>query len=118
MKVSATQLDAAAEALIDDTIAAISTPLGEGALAVIRLSGPKSLPIADALFERVGHSAVPPSKVPTHTVHYGKIVSAGKVIDEVMLTVLRGPQTFTREDMIEISCHGGVIVSLDRKRTR
>jgi tRNA modification GTPase len=93
----------------DDTIAAISTPLGEGGLAVIRLSGTRALAIADQVFVPPGGSAFKPSAAPTHTVHYGKITRQGQIIDEVMLTILRAPRTFTREDMIEISGHGGVL---------
>jgi tRNA modification GTPase len=93
----------------DDTITAIATPLGEGGLAVIRLSGPRALAIADASFRPVGKSSVPPSAAPTHTVHFGKIVRQGRDVDEVLLTVLRAPRTFTREDTVEISCHGGLL---------
>jgi tRNA modification GTPase len=96
---------------VDDTIAAISTPLGQGALAVIRLSGARSLAIADAVFRPAGHDAPLPSKAPSHTVHYGKIVQDGSTVDEVLLTVLRRPRTFTREDMVEFGCHGGVVVA-------
>src|SRR5262245_41867528 len=97
--------------LKEDTIAAISTPLGEGALAVVRLSGDRALVIADAVFEPVGGSSQRPSAAPSHTVHYGHIVHNERVLDEVMLTVLRAPRTFTREDMVEISCHGGMFVT-------
>lgn len=90
-----------------DTIIAISTPLGEGALAVIRLSGSEALALADGLFQPV--AKLPPSQAATHTVHYGRIVRDRQAIDEVMLTVLRAPRTFTREDMVEISCHGGML---------
>jgi len=95
--------------MLDDTIAAISTPLGEGGLAVIRLSGPQALTIADKCFEPVGASSRTPSQAPSHTVHYGKILREQKVVDEVLLTVLRAPRTFTREDTVEISCHGGLL---------
>ncbi len=92
-----------------DTIVAISTPLGEGALAVIRLSGSEALELADALFKPAGAGSVRPSQAASHTVHYGQIVRDRQAIDEVMLTVLRAPRTFTREDMVEISCHGGIL---------
>lgn len=95
--------------MLDDTIAAISTPLGEGGLAVIRLSGPQALTIADSSFAPAGKSSLKPSVAPTHTIHYGHIERHGQVVDEVLVAVLRAPRTFTREDMIEISCHGGLL---------
>lgn len=95
--------------MLGDTIAAISTPVGEGGLAVVRLSGPAALKIADEIFSPRGKGSLEPSQAPSHTVHYGNIPREGKVIDEVLLTVLRAPRTFTREDMVEISCHGGTL---------
>ena len=95
--------------LLDDNIAAIATPLGEGGLAVIRLSGPQALAITDKCFVPVGKSSLKPSDAPTHTIHYGRIEQHGKVIDEVLVAVMRAPRTFTREDVVEISCHGGLL---------
>jgi tRNA modification GTPase len=95
--------------MLDDTIAAIATPLGEGGLAVVRLSGPTALAIADKSFQPVGKNSLKPSAAPTHTIHFGHIVNDGKKIDEVLLAVLRAPRTFTREDTVEISCHGGIL---------
>src|SRR4051794_17759980 len=95
--------------MLDDTIAAIATPLGEGGLAVVRLSGPDSTNVADASFEPIGKSSVKPSFAPTHTLHYGRIMRLNKVVDEVMLAVMRAPRTFTREDSVEITCHGGLL---------
>ena len=95
--------------MIDDTIAAISTPLGEGGLAVVRLSGPQSLQIAGQCFRPIGKDSRAPTDATTHSVHYGKVHRNGHLVDEVMLTVLRAPRTFTREDMVEISCHGGLL---------
>ncbi|MDB6039686.1 MAG: trmE, partial [Verrucomicrobiales bacterium] len=92
-----------------DTIAAISTSLGEAALAVVRMSGPRALEIADATFVPIGKSAPLPSACISHTIHYGEMRQAGRTIDEVMLAVFRAPRTFTREDMVEITCHGGVL---------
>jgi len=90
-----------------DTIAAISTPLGEGGIAVIRVSGPEAVAVAGRLFR----SRTPLEQVPTHTVHYGFIVDPadGEPVDEVLVTVMRAPRSFTREDVVEISCHGGVV---------
>jgi tRNA modification GTPase len=94
-----------------DTIAAISTPLGEGGIAIVRLSGKNALSAADAVFEPPTVSK--PSLFLTHTVHYGKITDpvTKDVIDEVMLTVLLAPKTYTREDVVEISCHGGAVTA-------
>ncbi len=97
--------------LIDDTIAAIATPLGEGGLAVIRISGAQALAVADKSFVPVGKSSMKPSAAPTHTLHYGRIANAGRVIDEVLVAVLRAPRTFTREDTVEITCHGGLLAA-------
>ena len=96
-------------AMFDDTIAAIATPLGEGGLAVVRLSGPQALAVADRSFLPVGKNSLKPTAATSHTMHFGKIVRDGKVIDEVLLAVLRAPRTFTREDTVEISCHGGIL---------
>jgi tRNA modification GTPase len=95
--------------MLEDTIAAIATPLGEGGLAVIRISGSKALEIADQVFVSLGKRTSSPSTAPSHTVHYGKIVRDGTVIDEVMLTIMRAPRTFTREHVVEISSHGGLL---------
>jgi tRNA modification GTPase len=95
--------------MLDDTIAAIATPLGEGGLAVIRLSGAQAFAIAGKCFLPVGKNSLQPSAAPTHTIQFGKIVRDETVIDEVLLAVLRAPRTFTREDTVEISCHGGLL---------
>jgi tRNA modification GTPase len=95
--------------MFSDTIAAIATPLGEGGLAVIRLSGPQALAIGDQCFVPLGTSSLKPSVAPTHTLQYGRIERRGKIIDEVLLAVMRAPRTFTREDVVEITCHGGLL---------
>ncbi len=94
--------------LINDTIAAISTPIGEAGLAVVRISGAGALRIGDACFRPAGKS-LPSTQAKSHTVHYGHIVRKGEIVDEVLLTVLKKPRTYTREDMLEISCHGGIL---------
>ena len=96
-----------------DTIAAISTPSGEGAIAIVRLSGPEAIRIADKLFRAPGGKQL--ASQPTHTIHYGHLEdpSTGEVAEEVMVSFMKGPKTFTREDVIEINCHGG-IVSVNR----
>lgn len=97
--------------MLDDTIAAIATPLGEGALAVIRLSGKDALRIGDAMFVPRGKSSLRIAEAPTHTLQYGHIVLNGTVVDEVLAAVMRAPRTFTREDVVEITCHGGVLTA-------
>ncbi len=94
-----------------DTIAAIATPLGEGGIAVLRISGSQALAVADQVFSPAGTAAPRPSTAASHTVHYGHITRDGRRLDEVLLTVLRAPRTFTREDTVEISCHGGVFLA-------
>ncbi len=93
---------------IDDTIVAVSTPVGEGGIGIIRLSGKNALAIADKMF--VARNKRKPSEFESFTVHYGDVVrrSAGEVIDEALLTLMRAPKSYTREDVVEISAHGGV----------
>lgn len=88
-----------------DTIAAISTPLGEGAIAIVRLSGEDAIVIANKVFE--GKDL---EQVPSHTIHYGKIINpeTKEMMEEVMVTVMHAPKTFTTEDVVEINCHGGL----------
>jgi tRNA modification GTPase len=95
--------------MFDDTIAAIATPIGEGGLAVIRISGAHALAVADAIFSPVGKSSRKASAAASHTIQFGHVVRAGKTIDDVLLSVLRAPRTFTREDVVEITCHGGIL---------
>jgi tRNA modification GTPase len=95
--------------MIDDTIAAIATPLGEGGLAVIRLSGPQTLAVADRSFAPIGKSSLKPSQAASHTIQFGHVVRDGRTVDEVLLAVMRAPRTYTREDVVEITCHGGIL---------
>lgn len=88
---------------MNDTIAAISTAQGVGAISIIRVSGPSAIPIVNKVFD--GKDL---EKVSTHTIHYGKIMDQTEVIDEVLVSVMRAPKTFTREDIVEINCHGGI----------
>ena len=91
-----------------DTIAAISTAPGEGAIGIVRISGEDAIRIADEVY-RLNEKRL--KEQPSHTIHYGYIVDPknDEVIDEVMVTVLRAPKTFTREDVVEINCHGGIV---------
>lgn len=95
--------------MIDDTIAAIATPIGEGGLAVIRVSGPRAFAIVDQCFLPRGKSSLKPSAAPTHTIQFGNIVRHGENVDEVLIAIMRAPRTFTREDIVEITCHGGIL---------
>ncbi|GAB5046127.1 tRNA uridine-5-carboxymethylaminomethyl(34) synthesis GTPase MnmE [Thermodesulfovibrio sp. TK110] len=92
-----------------DTIAAISTPLGEGGIGIIRISGKEAIPIANKIFQ--SSKGVKLSDVKTHTIHYGFIIDpkTGQKIDEVLVTVMRAPNTYTREDVVEINCHAGYV---------
>lgn len=91
---------------ISDTIAAISTAPGEGGIAVIRISGPESISVADTIFQ----CAPPlPSERQTPAVIYGHVISEATVIDEALLLIMRSPHSYTREDIIEIQCHGGAV---------
>ena len=96
-------------AMLTDTIAAIATPLGEGGLAVIRISGTQALTIADQVFQPAGKSSVKPSLALTHTIQYGHVIRDGRRVDEVLVAVMRAPRTLTREDVVEITCHGGLL---------
>ena len=87
-----------------DTIVAMATPAGAGAIAVIRLSGPEALSIASALFTSVSSKKLSEQK--THTVHLGYIKDGEKIIDEVLATIFKNPNSYTGEDIVEISCHG------------
>ena len=89
-----------------DTIAAIATPPGEGAISIVRLSGDDAVTIANQVFK--GKDL---TKVSSHTINYGHFIDpkTREIIDEVMVSVLRAPKTFTREDTIEINCHGGIV---------
>ena len=95
---------------LDDTIAAISTPIGEGGIGIVRLSGKEAVAIADKIFRsRSGKRLL---EMKSATVHYGWIVGAThasplQIIDEVLVTVMRSPKSYTAEDMVEISCNGG-----------
>jgi tRNA modification GTPase len=94
----------------EDTIAAISTPVGQGGIGIVRISGPEALPIADSIF-RPRRTDGNVSSADTFTMLYGEAIDPvpGSVIDEVIISVMRGPHSYTREDVVEINCHGGMI---------
>lgn len=92
--------------MFEDTIAAIATPVGEGAISIIRISGSSAFPIAQKIFSGPIH------KYATHTAHYGKILDEkGNVLDSVLLLIMRSPRSYTGEDSIEICCHGGSLIT-------
>jgi tRNA modification GTPase len=93
-----------------DSIAAISTPMGEGAIAIVRVSGDEAFQVVNKIFKGKDLETVP-----SHTIHYGFIIDpeSNEKVEEVMVSVMKGPKTFTREDVVEINCHGG-LVSVNR----
>jgi tRNA modification GTPase len=93
---------------LDDTIAAIATPIGESGIGIVRISGKDALKVADKIF--VSKDGKKPSEFKTYTTHYGWVVDEiTKIIDEVILTVMRAPRSYTKEDIVEINCHGGIV---------
>ena len=95
--------------MIDDTIAAVSTPIGEGGIGIVRLSGSDAVAIADSLF--CSSKGIALADASSHTIHYGTIREQDRMIDEVLVSVMRAPNTYTREDIAEINCHGGIVAT-------
>ena len=91
-----------------ETIVALASPSGAGAIAVIRLSGSEALTIAEQVFQSVSGKSI--SKQKTHTIHLGHIVDEGKVFDQVLLSIFKNPYSYTGEDVVEISCHGSTYI--------
>ena len=91
---------------MNDTIVAISTTMGVGAISIIRLSGKEAISIVNKSFK--GKNL---EEVPTHTINYGHIYDDEELIDEVLVSVMKGPRSFTAEDIVEINCHGGIITT-------
>ncbi len=87
---------------MNDTICAISTAVGIGAISIIRVSGEESINIVNSIFDK------DLNKKDSHTITYGHIIENNEIIDEVMVTIMKSPKTFTREDMVEINCHGSI----------
>lgn len=90
---------------MNDTICAISTALGVGAISIIRVSGDDAIDIVNKIFDK------DLTKKESHTINYGHIVYKGEIIDEVMVSIMKSPKTFTKEDIVEINSHGGVAVT-------
>ena len=94
--------------LNEDTIAAVATPFGNGAISIIRISGPESFLFVDKIFD--GKKKI--ADAATHTIHYGKIVDEHKnFVDDVLVSVFRMPNSYTGEDSVEISTHGNPLIS-------
>ena len=94
--------------LLEDTIVAISTPIGVGGIGIIRVSGKEAISIVNKIFKAANKKSL--MEVESHTITYGHIINqSGKVLDEVLVMLMKAPKTFTREDVIEINCHGGPI---------
>ena len=97
------------EYMLDDVIAAISTPIGTGGSGIVRMSGAGCIALADSIF--IGKKKL--TEKATHTLSYGKITdgAGGEIIDEVLVSVMKAPHTYTKEDIVEINCHGGSLVT-------
>lgn len=95
---------------LEDTIAAIATPSGQGGIGIVRISGKEALAVADAVLSLPGGKTL--SQLQSHTVHYGWVVDAksGNHIDEVLITLMKAPKSYTAQDVVEINCHGGMTV--------
>ena len=92
-----------------DTIAAISTPRGEGGIGIVRLSGDESLGILSKIFKPKSKKDV--KEIKSYTINYGHIYDGDELIDEVLVSVMKAPNTYTREDIVEINCHGGYLIT-------
>ncbi len=93
-----------------DTIAAVATAMGSGGIGIVRISGSEAIAVADRVFES-GRKGKCLSQVDSHTVHYGVVKENGRILDEVLAVVMRGPHSYTGEDTVEIDCHGGMLVT-------
>lgn len=91
-----------------ETIAAISTPMSDGGIGIIRISGEDAFVVADRIYQSKSRNKKL-SDQPSHTIHYGYIYDDGIVIDEVLIMLMRAPRSFTAEDTVEINCHGGIV---------
>ncbi len=93
-----------------DTIAAIATAVSNAGISIIRISGEDALPIMDKIYRsKAGNKKL--SLMPSHTIHYGFITDNDVIIDEVIVLIMKGPKSYTKEDVIEIDCHGGIVVT-------
>ena len=93
--------------MIKETIAAIATGMSNSGIGIIRMSGPEAISIADGIFVSARKN-FKLTEAATHTVHYGNIVYEDNIIDEVLIIIMKAPNSYTMEDVVEIDCHGGV----------
>ncbi len=91
---------------LEDTIAAISTPMGNGGIGIVRLSGDKAIDVLENIFKAA--SGKKAGELSSHTINYGKIINNEKTVDEVLVSLMKAPKTYTRQDVVEINCHGGI----------
>jgi tRNA modification GTPase len=94
----------------NDTIAAIGTAMSHSGIGIVRISGPRAISVADKIFKPKNNKKRLVD-APTYTLHYGHICNENEIVDEVLISVMRGPGSYTAEDVIEINCHGGVLVT-------
>ena len=94
---------------LDDIIAAISTPIGAGGIGIVRISGNGAIELSDKFFKSKNDVKLINKK--SHTLTYGYIIDNDKIIDEVLVSVMKAPNTYTKDDIVEINCHGGIIVT-------
>ncbi|MBP6323147.1 MAG: tRNA uridine-5-carboxymethylaminomethyl(34) synthesis GTPase MnmE [Fusobacteriaceae bacterium] len=92
-----------------DTIAAISTPRGEGGIGIVRISGQKAIEILSKIFKPKSEKKV--EELKNFSINYGHIYNGDEIVDEVLVSILKGPKTYTREDIVEINCHGGFVIT-------
>ena len=93
-----------------ETIAAIATALSDSGISIIRVSGPDAITAVDQIFMTKGRKHIL-QKVSSHTIHYGFVYEQDKPVDEVMVSVMRAPRSYTAEDVVEIHCHGGILIT-------
>ena len=92
-----------------DTIAAIATAMASSGIGIIRMSGNEAIEVADKIFFAKNKKSL--KDCDSHTIHYGYIMNENEIVDEVLVMLMKAPNSYTREDTIEINCHGGVLVS-------
>lgn len=96
--------------ITEDTICALATPPGMGAIAVVRVSGKNAFPYVEKVFSKKI------SDLPSHTAHLGKIKDGDRIVDEVLVTLFKNPKSFTGEDVVEIACHGSTYIQKEMLR--
>ena len=95
---------------IKDTIAAIATPIGNSGIGIIRISGDDAVRISDEIIRSRSGESLDLFSSPSHTIHYGYVYDGDRIVDEILVSVMRAPRSYTSEDTVEINCHGGMFV--------